>query len=347
MDDIRHTIPRYSNRFMPSLRRHMREAGLAYRTEQTYTHWIKRFIHFHKLRHPKDMGAVEAEEFLTYLSVDKCCSINTQKIVLNALVYLYKRYLGEPLEGLNFKPARQYRKLPVVYSRSEIQAILSQLQGTHRLMVELMYGAGLRCAELLSLRIKDIDFGSSNVIVRGGKGNKDRSTILPQALIPALKRQIERVVTLHAEDVAAGFGEVYLPDALERKYPNAARETGWQFLFPSSRVGPCPRTGAVRRHHLHPTALAKHIRRAVKAAGVHKPARAHAFRHSFATHLLESGYDLRTIQELLGHADISTTEIYTHVINRGGKGVLSPMDRLPVSHDTGIAEKWAEYRIAS
>ena len=347
MDDIRHAIPRASDRFMPSLRRHIREAGLAYRTEQTYTHWIKRFIRFHKLRHPKDMGAVEVEQFLTFLSVDKSCSINTQKIVLNALVYLYNRYLEAPLEGLNFKPARQYRKLPVVYSQSEVQGIISKLEGSYRLMVELMYGSGLRCAELLSLRIKDIDFCSNNLIVRGGKGNKDRSTILPQALVPALKREIQRVKTLHAEDIAAGFGEVYLPDALERKYPSAVRETAWQFLFPSSRVGPCPRTGVIRRHHLHPTALSKQIRRAVKAAGVHKPARAHAFRHSFATHLLESGYDLRTIQELLGHADISTTEIYTHVINRGGKGVLSPMDRLPVAPDTRIEESIPEYCLAS
>ncbi|WOX06140.1 integron integrase [Microbulbifer pacificus] len=346
MDDIRHAIPSSSERFMPLLRRHMRESGLAYRSEQTYTHWIKRFIHYHKLRHPRDMGVVEVEEFLTYLSVDKFCAINTQKIVLNALVYLYKRYLELSLEGLNFKPARQYRRLPVVYSQSEIQAILVHLNGTHRLLVELMYGAGLRSAELLSLRIKDIDFGSNNIVVRSGKGNKDRTTILPQALIPALRRQIEKVRILHAEDVAAGFGEVYLPDALERKYPRAASEIAWQFLFPSSRVGPCPRTGVIRRHHLHPSALAKHIRHAVKSAGVHKPARAHAFRHSFATHLLESGYDLRTIQELLGHSDISTTEIYTHVVNRGGKGVLSPMDRLPTPLDSGVSEHCPEYRLA-
>lgn len=343
MDDVRHAIPA-SQRFMPALRRHMRESGLAYRTEQTYTHWIKRFIHFHKLRHPKELGALDVEEFLNHLSVDSHCSVNTQKIALNALVYLFKRFLGIELKVLNFRPARQYRKLPVVYSRAEVQAILAELEGVPRLLVELMYGAGLRSAELLSLRIKDMDFGSSNIFVRSGKGNKDRTTILPQALIPGLRRQVERVKLLHAEDIVAGYGDVHLPDALERKYPNAARETAWQFLFPSSRVGPCPRTGVIRRHHLHPTALAKHIRRAVSAAGIHKPARAHAFRHSFATHLLESGYDLRTIQELLGHADISTTEIYTHVVNRGGKGVLSPMDRMPLPPENNISEPTSRWR---
>lgn len=328
MDDIRHALPKNSTRLMPSLRRHIRESGLAYRTEQTYVHWIKRFIHFHKLRHPREMGLVEVEAFLNHLSVDCHCSVNTQRIALNALVYLYKRFLGVDTSNIGFTPARQHRRLPVVYSRDEIRAIVANLNGVHRLMVELMYGAGLRCAELLSLRVKDIDFGSNNVFVRGGKGNKDRTTILPLALIPALQAQIRQVELLHAQDMANGHGDVYLPDALERKYPRAARSTAWQFLFPASRVGPCPRSGVIRRHHLHPSALAKHIRRAVQAASIMKPPRAHAFRHSFATHLLEVGYDLRTIQELLGHADISTTEIYTHVVNRGGKGVLSPMDRL-------------------
>ncbi|WP_323846979.1 integron integrase [Microbulbifer magnicolonia] len=328
MDDVRHSLPRHSDKFMPTLRRHIRESGLAYRTEQTYVLWIKRFIHFHKLRHPREIGIAEVEAFLNHLSVDCHCSVNTQKIALNALVYLYKRFLGVDTSNIGFTPARQYRRLPVVYSRTEIQAIVSNLKGVHRLLVELMYGSGLRCAELLSLRVKDIDFGSNNVFVRGGKGNKDRTTILPLALIPALQAQIRQVELLHAQDIENGYGDVYMPDALERKYPSAARSTAWQYLFPASRLGPCPRSGVIRRHHLHHSALGKQIRRAVHAAGVNKPARAHAFRHSFATHLLEVGYDLRTIQELLGHADISTTEIYTHVVNRGGKGVLSPVDRL-------------------
>ncbi|WP_444903085.1 integron integrase [Microbulbifer sp. CnH-101-E] len=328
MDDIRHRLPRHSTKFIPSIRLHIREAGLAYRTEQTYVHWIKRFIHFHKLRHPREIGIAEVEAFLNHLSVNRHCSVNTQRIALNALVYLYKRFLGVDTSYIGFSPAKQHRRLPIVYSREEIRAIISKLKGVYCLQVKLMYGTGLRCAELLSLRVKDIDFGSNNVFVRGGKGNKDRTTILPQGLIPDLRTQIQQVEMTHAWDIANGYGDVYMPDALERKYPSAARTTAWQFLFPASRVGPCPRSGVIRRHHLHPSALAKQLRRAVQESGINKPPRAHAFRHSFATHLLEVGYDLRTIQELLGHADISTTEIYTHVVNRGGKGVLSPTDRL-------------------
>ena len=332
MDDIRQRIPVRPVRFLDTLRLHMRDAGLAYTTERTYVHWIRRFILFHNKRHPQDMGVPEVEHFLTHLSEERDCSVGTQRIVLNALVYLFTRFLGIELQGLSFTQAKRPRRLPVVYSRSEIAQILSHLSGAGRLRVQLLYGSGLRSAELLSLRVKDIDFGSNNIFVRAGKGNKDRTTILPQGLVPDLKRQIERVRILHEEDLADGVGSVHLPDALGKKYPNAAKELAWQYLFPASQTGPCPRTGEVRRHHLHPTALSKQIRRAVKAAGIHKPARAHAFRHSFATHLLESGYDLRTIQELLGHSDISITEIYTHVVNRGSKGVLSPMDCLSHTH---------------
>lgn len=345
MDNIRQRVPARPVRFLDALRLHMRNQGLAYTTERTYIQWIKRFIVFHKKRHPDEMGVPEVEHYLTHLSEERDCSVGTQRIVLNALVYLYSRFLDKPLEGLTFSQAKRPRRLPVVYSRAEIGAILSHLSGPSRLRVELLYGAGLRSAELLSLRVKDIDFGSNNIYVRSGKGNKDRTTILPQGLIPDLRRQIERVRILHEQDIVDGLGEVFLPDALARKYPNAAKELGWQYIFPASRVGPCPRTGVVRRHHLHPTALTKQIRQAVKAAGIHKPARAHAFRHSFATHLLESGYDLRTIQELLGHSDISITEIYTHVVNRGSKGVLSPMDSLNPGND--VREPSPLYLIAS
>lgn len=328
MDDIRSPLDTRSPRFMDQLRIHMRKTGLAYRTEQTYVHWIKRFIFFHDKRHPAQMGASEVEAFLEHLSIKRSCSINTQKIALNALVYLYKRFLAVEIGALQFTPARSHRRLPVVYSREEIAGILAHLRGVYRLQVELMYGTGLRKAELLSLRIKDIDFGSNNIVVRGGKGNKDRSTMLPLQLILRLKDQINVVERLHNDDIRDGYGEVYLPDALQRKYPSAARELAWQYLFPSSNVGRDPRSGSLRRHHMHPSSLAKQLRRAVGAARVQKPARAHSFRHSFATHLLESGYDLRTIQELLGHSDVATTEIYTHVVNRGGKGVRSPVDCL-------------------
>ncbi|WP_346839235.1 integron integrase [Microbulbifer sp. SAOS-129_SWC] len=346
MDDIRHRIPKtQSGRFVQKLRLHMRESGLSYRTEQTYIHWIKRFIHFYKLRHPAEMGVAEIEQFLSQLSVERDCSINTQRIALNALVYLYKRFMGRDTESLQFKPARGPRRLPVVYSPAEIRAILAQLKGIYRLQVELMYGSGLRSAELLSLRVKDVDFGSNNIYVRAGKGNKDRTTMLPQGLKPELRQQIQRVAFIHAQDCLDGLGEVHLPDALAKKYPSAARELGWQFMFPSAEIGTDPRSGVRRRHHMHASTLTKHVRVAVRKAGVHKPARTHAFRHSFATHLLESGYDLRTIQELLGHADINTTEIYTHVVNRGGRGVLSPSDRLRA--DNLVTDAQPGYRLVA
>lgn len=327
MDDIRPVIPVQPTRFLDQVRQHIRSAGLAYRTEQTYIYWVKRYIVFHNKQHPESMSAIHIEQFLNHLSA-RSCSVSTQRVALNALVYLYRKFLRIDIGELSFKPARARRRLPVVYSRGEIAAILSNLRGVHRLMVALMYGSGVRSAELLSLRVKDVDFDSNNIIVRSGKGDKDRSTMLPQRLVPALRLQVSAVELLHAQDLADGFGAVYLPDALERKYPNAAKETAWQFLFPATRVGRDPRSGVLRRHHLHPTALTRQIRRAVRDAGIHKPARSHSFRHSFATHLLEGGYDLRTIQELLGHSDITTTEIYTHVVNRGGKGVVSPTDAL-------------------
>ncbi len=325
MDDIRHRIPNKPTRFIEQLRHHIRINGLAYRT---YVHWIKRFIYFHDKQHPKEMDAIHIETFLNDLAVNKHCSVSTQKIALNALMYLYRKFLGVEIAHLKFTPARTHRRLPVVYSRAEISSILLNLKGVHRLQVELMYGTGLRSAELLSLRVKDIDFESNNIFVRSGKGDKDRTTMLPQRLIPELKNQIITVAHLHQADIALGFGEVYMPDALSRKYPAAARETAWQYLFPSSQIGRDPRTGILRRHHLHPSALRKQVTRAVKAAGINKPAKTHSFRHSFATHLLESGYDIRTIQVLLGHSDVTTTQIYTHVVNRGGNGVISPSDRL-------------------
>ncbi len=332
MDDIKLPLDMNSPRFMDQLRIHIRNSGLAYRTELTYIHWVKRFIFYHNKRHPREMGEQEVEDFLSHLSIARSCSANTQRIALNALVYLYKRFLGVEVGTLQFSPARNHRRLPVVYSRDEIAGILGHLKGVYRLQVELMYGTGLRKAELLSLRVKDIDFGSNNIFVRGGKGNKDRATMLPLQLIDSLKDQIEAVERLHRNDVRDGYGEVYLPDALQRKYPSAARELAWQYLFPSNNIGRDPRSGSLRRHHIHPSSLGKHLRRAVREAHVQKPARSHSFRHSFATHLLEAGYDLRTIQELLGHSDVATTEIYTHVVNRGGKGVMSPVDRLMSSH---------------
>lgn len=274
------------------------------------------------------MGSIEVGEFLSDLSNNRQCSVGTQRIALNALIYLYKKFLDIEIDLIHYEPAKTPRRLPVVYSRKEIAAILDQLSGDYRVMVELMYGSGLRQAELLELRIKDIDFDSHNVFVRGGKGNKDRTTLLPAKLIEDLHIQIDKVKALHARDITDGYGEVYLPNGLSRKYPSAAKETAWQYLWPSSRIGADPRTGVLRRHHLHHTALRKRVTYAVRRAHINKPAKSHSFRHSFATHLLEAGYDLRTIQTLLGHSDVSTTEIYTHVVNRGNLGVISPSDRL-------------------
>lgn len=339
MDDIRHKIPDQPVRFMHKLRLHMRENGLAYRTEQTYTHWIKRFIYFHGKKHPKHMGENEIEAFLTDLGVRRDCSVSTQKIALNSLVYLYKRYMGLALENLDFSGAKLHRRLPVIYSRQEVQQIIEQLKDPYQLMVQLMYGTGVRKAELLSLRVKDIDFASNNIYVRHGKGGKDRTTMLPQALADKLRDQIIIVETRHQKDIEMGYGEVYMPNALARKSPTVAFELGWQFLFPASSIGVDPRNGVKRRHHIHPTTLSKQLKAVFRQLKLAKPARSHSFRHSFATHLLEGGYDLRTIQELLGHSDITTTEIYTHVVNRGGSGVLSPMDALAPTFETQSKSK--------
>jgi len=328
MDDVSIPVNPRSSRFMDRLRIFMRSQGLAWRTEQTYISWIKRYIFFHHKKHPQEMGAAEVEAFLQNLSINRNCSTATQTLALNSLVFLYKRFLSTPLDNLKYKPAIAPKRLPVVYSRDEIRAAISKMRGSYRLMVEIMYGSGLRQAEVLSLRVKDIDFDSQNIFVRGGKGNKDRATILPSQLREPLRDQIQKVDRLHLEDLAEGFGEAYMPNALGRKFPSAASSLCWQYVFPSAKISKDPRTGTLRRHHVHFSSLGKHVSRALKAAGVNKPARCHSFRHSFATHLLESGYDLRTIQELLGHADVTTTEIYTHVINRGGKGVLSPIDKL-------------------
>lgn len=325
-DDIPHHIPRESKRFTHQVRRHMRAGGYAYQTEKTYIHWIKRYILFHKKRHPKVLDEQHIEQFLGHLGTHQQCSPATQRIALNALIYLYKRFLGRELQPLSFVHPAPKKRLPVVLSHQEVTRVLAQLQGKYRLMVELLYGAGLRQNELLSLRVKDLDFELDTITVRSGKGDKDRTTLLPTSLASALTAQIAAVSTLHTRDLEDGYGEVYLPHALNRKYPTAATELGWQFLFPSSHIGADPRNGVLRRHHLHNTSLRKHIRRARLAANIYKPVSSHTFRHSFATRLLQKGYDLRTIQKLLGHADVKTTEVYTHVLGRGAMGVISPVD---------------------
>lgn len=297
------------------------------RTEQAYLDWIKRFIVFFDKRHPRDLGAAEVEAFLTHLAVVGKVAASTQNQAKSALLFLYKEVLEAELPWLDkVEKAKAPKRLPVVLTREEVQKVLARLEGTNWLMASLLYGTGLRILECLRLRVKDVDFSRKEILVRDGKGFKDRVTMLPERLAPVLRTHLERVKALHEQDLQAGYGAVYLPYALERKYPSAAREWGWQYVFPSARLSTVPRSGEVRRHHVQDQAVQRAVRQAVRQAEIAKPATPHTLRHSFATHLLESGYDIRTVQELLGHSDVSTTMIYTHVLNRGGKGVTSPLD---------------------
>lgn len=299
------------------------------RTEQTYVDWIKRFIlHFDK-RHPRDMGAAEVEAFLTHLAVAGKVAASPQNQAKSALLFLYREVLETELPWLdNVERAKAPKRLPVVLTQAEVQAVFARLEGTHWLVASLLYGAGLRLMEALRLRVKDVDPARREILVRDGKGFKDRVTMLPAALANPLGEHLKRVAELHRQDLAAGLGAVHLPYALERKYPHAVTEWGWQYVFPSATPAVDPRSGQMRRHHLQDQAVQRAIKQAVRDAGLTKPATPHTLRHSFATHLLEGGYDIRTVQELLGHADVSTTMIYTHVLNRGGRGVASPLDSL-------------------
>ena len=299
------------------------------RTEDTYVQWIKRFIFFHGKRHPAEMGETEIGQFLSMLAVEHHVSAATQNQALNALVFLYRHVLHLDVGQLgNLVRAKQSHRLPVVLRKHEVKALLDALEGVSRIMGHLLYGAGLRLMECLRLRVKDIDFSANSIVVREGKGNKDRITMLPLAVKTPLGVHLAEVRELHQQDLVRGFGSVYLPDALHRKYPHAPKDWGWQWVFPAPQISVDPRSGERRRHHLHEVVLQRAVRGAARQANLIKPVGCHTLRHSFATHLLEAGYDIRTIQELLGHKDVSTTMIYTHVLNRGGKGVTSPSDRL-------------------
>lgn len=325
MDNVPVPVNHLSGRFLDGLRVRMREKKLAYTTEKTYLHWIRSFIRFHRYRHPRDMAAAEVDQYLSWLAVDRRVAPATQAIALNALVFMFQRHLHTDLGALEYRRARPKRRIPVVLTHEEALAIIDGLPDKIRLFVQILYGSGLRQAECCNLRIKDIDFGMNEIVVRNGKGGKDRRTLLPVQLRKRLTRQVEIVKRLHAVDVAAGYGKVYMPEGLGRKYPHGCSETEWQFLFPNRAPAADPVSGVIRRHHMHPSWVRKNIKLARIAAGVTKLVTCHTFRHSFATRLLENGYDLRTIQELLGHADITTTEIYTHVLNKGGRGVIGPL----------------------
>jgi integron integrase len=299
----------------------------SYRTETSYINWIKRYLHFHQRQHPREMGSAEIEAFLSYLAVDQQVAASTQNQALSALLFLYRDVLRLELDlRVNAVRAKPSRYLPTVLTQAETRAVIRQLSGVYQLVVQILYGSGLRQSECLQLRVKDIDFGHNQLVIRDTKGNESRVTMLPFALTDELKRHLQHVQCLHQQDLAQGYGWVYLPFALERKYPNAAREWVWQYVFPSDRRSQEPRGGGIRRHHLDPSGLQKVVKQAVRQAGINKRVSCHTFRHSFATHLLENGYDIRTVQELLGHKDVKTTMIYTHVLNRGGRGVRSPLD---------------------
>lgn len=321
------SAPVSGTRLLDQVRDLIRVKHYSIRTEQSYVQWIRRFIVFHGKRHPRELGAAEVTAFLSDLAVRGKVSASTQNQALAAILFLYREVLKIELPWLNdVQRAKRPVRLPVVFTREEVKLLLAQLEGTVWLMASLTYGGGLRLLECLRLRVKDLDLERGELVVRDGKGQKDRITMLPKLLIEPLRMHFARVRQLHQRDLAEGFGRVYLPFALERKYPQADRDWGWQYVFPSSKRSIDPRSGIERRHHVSPDTIQRALKGAIRRAGIIKPGSVHTLRHSFATHLLESGYDIRTVQELLGHNDVSTTMIYTHVLNKGGRGVVSPLD---------------------
>lgn len=315
-------------KLLDRVRNALRIRNYAYRTEKSYVQWVKRFILYHDKRHPAEMGKAEIEDFLRHLAVDRRVAASTQNQALSAILFLYREVLEQPIEWVDVPWAKKPKRLPVVLSREEVDAVLKHLSGAPLLIAQLLYGSGLRLTECLRLRVKDVDFGQKLLVVRDGKGMKDRTTTLPEAVIPQIRQQLQRVKQQHHKDLEKGRGLVSLPNALAQKYPNANREWIWQYVFPSRTLSQDPRgeDETLYRHHLHPSSVQKSVRRAAKKANVAKHVTPHTFRHSFATHLLESGYDIRTIQELLGHKDLKTTMIYTHVARQGASGVRSPLD---------------------
>lgn len=320
-------IPNPKAKLLDQVREVLRVKHYSIRTEDAYVGWIKRFIFFHGKRHPRELGPAEVQAFLSHLAVEGQVAASTQNQALNALVFLYNEVLHMELGALDeLVRARRPKRIPVVLTKEEVQRVNAAMTGTSQLMARLLYGAGLRLMECLRLRVKDVDFAANHIIVRNGKGDQDRVTMLPTTLKPALSQHLERVKILHEKDLVDGYGAVYLPEALDRKYPNAARQWVWQYVFPSNTRSTDPRSGIQRRHHASEVALQRAVRTAAHLARINKVVTPHTFRHCFATHLLEANYDIRTVQELLGHSRVDTTMIYTHVMNQPGVGVRSPLD---------------------
>ncbi len=316
-------------RLLEQVRNKIRAKHFSYRTEKTYLQWIRRYIRFHGLKHPREMGGPEVEAFLTALAVDNKVAASTQNQALSAVLFLYRDVLEQELPWLgNVVRAKNPHRLPVVLTRAEVQQVLARMNGTAWLIASMLYGAGLRISECLQLRIKDMELSRRELLIRDAKGQKDRITVLPDALLPHLRDHLVRVRVVFEADRRAERPGVSLPFALRRKYPHAAESWGWQYVFPARAFCRDIYSGEMVRHHLHPQRLQRAVKEAVRAAGIAKPASCHTLRHCFATHLLEDGYDIRTVQELLGHSDVKTTMIYTHVLNRGGRGVKSPLDRI-------------------
>lgn len=326
MDDIPIPLPTHPSRFMDCFRAFIRSRHLAYKTEKTYCFWVKDFIRFNGMQRPEELGKTQVDEWLGYLANRRAVSVNTQKTALNAVVFLYKQFLNVDLGDLQFVRTSKGKRLPVVFTHEEAIAVLANMQGHHKLAASLMYGSGLRVMETVRLRVQDVDFGHQCLFVRESKGDKWRRTILPRSLLQPLQTQVEFALALHKRDLEEGYGEVYLPGALAKKYPNAAISPGWQYVFPAPERATDPRSDTIRRHHIGEQQVRRAVAAALRATDIRKKASCHTFRHSFATNLLSKGTDIRNIQELLGHSNVNTTMIYTHVVGVHERGVVSPLD---------------------